>query len=120
MMGFIHPRLFLTVVTVVQILEYGQSHLLSITQSSEEKSYVSVLGDPGMKNPNSRFALEAWNFCNEVGMEAPHMGSPRMADCADLYCPENIAGLLFLIVKFGIFLQKYLMWFFPFILGLNG
>ncbi|KAL2467488.1 hypothetical protein Fot_51013 [Forsythia ovata] len=40
-----------------------------------------------MKNPNARFGLEAWNFCNEVGIEAPQMGSPRMADCADLYCP---------------------------------
>ncbi|KAF5479435.1 hypothetical protein F2P56_000255 [Juglans regia] len=49
--------------------------------------YISAIGDPGMKNPNVRVALEAWNFCNEVGMEAPHMGSPRLADCADLYCP---------------------------------
>lgn len=40
-----------------------------------------------MKNPNVRVGLEAWNFCNEVGAEAPKMGSPRLADCADLYCP---------------------------------
>lgn len=58
--------------------------------SSEEpgNSYVSAIGDPGMKSPNARFAWEAWDFCNEVGAEAPHMGSPRMADCADLYCPS--------------------------------
>lgn len=53
--------------------------------------YVSAIGDPGMRNSNVRVALEAWNFCNEVGIEAPNMGSPRLADCADLYCPL-IAG----------------------------
>ncbi|XP_022949175.1 uncharacterized protein LOC111452605 [Cucurbita moschata] len=47
-------------------------------------SYISAIGDPGMKNPNVRVALEAWNSCNEVGAEAPTMGSPRLADCADL------------------------------------
>lgn len=93
MMDFFHLRLFLPVLIVLQILEFGQSHLTSITQLSEENSYLSVLGDPGMKNPNSRFAFEAWNFCNEVGFEAPNMGSPRMADCADLQCPK-IAGIL--------------------------
>ncbi|KAH6834024.1 calcium/calcium/calmodulin-dependent Serine/Threonine-kinase [Perilla frutescens var. hirtella] len=74
--------------TVLQILEFGQSHLVSKTQLLQENSFTSVLGDPGMKSPNSRFAFEAWNFCNEVGMEAPKMGSPRLADCADLYCPD--------------------------------
>lgn len=98
-MGFVHPRMFLTLLTAVRILEFGQSHLVSITKLSEENSYVSVLGDPGMKSPNSRFALEAWNFCNEVGMEAPNMGSPRMADCADLHCPE-ITGFFLLFFFF--------------------
>ncbi|CAH8272776.1 unnamed protein product [Arabidopsis lyrata] len=37
-----------------------------------------------MKNRNVRVA---WNFCNEVGDEAPSMRSPRLADCADLSCP---------------------------------
>lgn len=93
-MGFFHFLLFSTVVIVLlQILEFGQSRLASETQFLEENSYASILGDPGMKSPDSRFAFEAWNFCNEVGMEAPNMGSPRMADCADLYCP-NITGLL--------------------------
>ncbi|KAL1196004.1 hypothetical protein V5N11_030070 [Cardamine amara subsp. amara] len=49
--------------------------------------YITALGDGGMKNPNTRIALEAWNFCNEVGNEAPSMGSPRFADCAPLSCP---------------------------------
>ncbi|KAJ0110906.1 hypothetical protein Patl1_00786 [Pistacia atlantica] len=31
-----------------------------------------------------RLGFEAWNFCNEVGEEAPGMGSPRAADCFDL------------------------------------
>ncbi|VVB08673.1 unnamed protein product [Arabis nemorensis] len=53
----------------------------------EAEKYVSALGDGGMRNRNTRIALEAWNFCNEVGSEAPTMGSPRLADCADLSCP---------------------------------
>lgn len=40
-----------------------------------------------MKSQSIRVGLESWNFCNEVGQEAPNMGSPRAADCADLYCP---------------------------------
>lgn len=58
----------------------------AITRASSLE-YVSAIGDPGMKSPNVRVALEAWNFCNEVGMEAPKLGSPRLADCADLCCP---------------------------------
>nr|POF07939.1 hypothetical protein CFP56_45237 [Quercus suber] len=46
-----------------------------------------------MKSPDVRVGLEAWNFCNEVGMEAPNMGSPRLADCADLWCPLIIDSL---------------------------
>ncbi|XP_021729536.1 uncharacterized protein LOC110696527 [Chenopodium quinoa] len=55
--------------------------------TNASKNYISAIGDPGMKNPNTRIGFEAWNFCNEVGFEAPHMGSPRLADCADLQCP---------------------------------
>lgn len=54
--------------------------------------FVSAIGDPGMRSSSIRVAFEAWNFCNEVGSEAPEMGSPRMADCADLYCPLIIQG----------------------------
>ncbi|KAI4319917.1 hypothetical protein MLD38_033456 [Melastoma candidum] len=45
---------------------------------------VSAVGDPGMRRDGLRVAFEAWNFCNEVGAEAPGMGSPRAADCFDL------------------------------------
>ncbi|CAN6338098.1 unnamed protein product [Urochloa humidicola] len=51
--------------------------------------YVSAVGDPGMRRDGLRVAWEAWNFCNEVGQEAPGMGSPRGADCFDL---ETRAG----------------------------
>ncbi|TKY52408.1 hypothetical protein E2542_SST23930 [Spatholobus suberectus] len=51
---------------------------------STEQSHVSAVGDPGMQRDGLRVAFEAWNFCNEVGQEAPHMGSPRAADCFDL------------------------------------
>ncbi|KAJ0829583.1 hypothetical protein HanPSC8_Chr15g0645521 [Helianthus annuus] len=44
----------------------------------------SAVGDPGMKRDGLRVAFEAWNFCNEVGTEAPSMGSPRAADCFDV------------------------------------
>lgn len=38
-----------------------------------------------MRRDGLRVGLEAWNFCNEVGEEAPSgMGSPRAADCFDL------------------------------------
>ncbi|KAA8517267.1 hypothetical protein F0562_017560 [Nyssa sinensis] len=37
-----------------------------------------------MRRDGLRVAFEAWNFCNEVGKEAPGMGSPRFADCFDL------------------------------------
>nr|GMC92491.1 uncharacterized protein LOC109148798 [Ipomoea batatas] len=57
---------------------------------SSKDSYVSAIGDPIMRNPNSRFALEAWNFCNEVGEEAPNLGSRRLADCVDLYFPTHM------------------------------
>lgn len=70
--------------------------IVSVADSTD--SYVSSLGDPAMKNPNARFAFEAWNFCNEVGSEAPNMGSPRLADCADLQCstPSAPGSLYFL------------------------
>ncbi|KAI3460733.1 hypothetical protein Pfo_017396 [Paulownia fortunei] len=45
---------------------------------------ASAVGDPGMRRDGLRVAFEGWNFCNEVGKEAPDMGSPRAADCFDL------------------------------------
>ncbi|XP_077231318.1 uncharacterized protein LOC143864288 [Tasmannia lanceolata] len=58
----------------------------------ETKSYISALGDPGMRRDGLRVALEAWNFCNEVGEEAPFMGSPRAADCFDIHNVSAYAG----------------------------
>ncbi|XP_049378673.1 uncharacterized protein LOC125843579 isoform X2 [Solanum stenotomum] len=82
-MGFCWSSLLLSlVVVVVHICDLGYAD-----------SYVSAIGDPGMKNPNSRFAFEAWNFCNEVGSEAPRMGSPRLADCADLHCSTSLTDI---------------------------
>ena len=49
-----------------------------------EENHVSAVGDPGMQRDGLRVAFEAWNFCNEVGQEAPGIGSPRAADCFDL------------------------------------
>ncbi|CAL5403145.1 unnamed protein product [Camellia sinensis] len=49
-----------------------------------EEPYKSAIGDPGMRRDGLRVAIEAWNQCNEVGKEAPNMGSPRMADCFDV------------------------------------
>ncbi|KAG8364827.1 hypothetical protein BUALT_Bualt18G0039100 [Buddleja alternifolia] len=37
-----------------------------------------------MRRDGLRVAIEAWNQCNEVGEEAPNMGSPRKADCFDI------------------------------------
>ncbi|PWA84988.1 hypothetical protein CTI12_AA154490 [Artemisia annua] len=52
-------------------------------------SSSSAVGDPGMKRDGLRVAFEAWNFCNEVGTEAPLMGSPRAADCFDISSGEE-------------------------------
>ena len=53
--------------------------------NGSESEYVSAVGDPGMKRDGLRLAIESWNQCNEVGEESPHMGSPRAADCFDIY-----------------------------------
>ncbi|CAK9158365.1 unnamed protein product [Ilex paraguariensis] len=89
MMGFLSLSscLLLLLVRHLVIITLCDDDEVASMAISPEKRYISVLGDPGMQNPNARFALEAWNFCNEVGMEAPNMGSPRLADCADLGCP---------------------------------
>ncbi|GFQ00596.1 12-oxophytodienoate reductase 1 [Phtheirospermum japonicum] len=89
MVGFLSLSLFFTELVIsLLVLDFGQGcNLAYSAKLSKENVYVSAIGDPGMRSPNARFGLEAWNFCNEVGMEAPNMGSPRMADCANLYCP---------------------------------
>lgn len=57
---------------------------LRISGGLKEEDFASAVGDPGMKRDGLRIAFEAWNFCNEVGEEAPGMGSPRAADCFDV------------------------------------
>ncbi|KAK6133548.1 hypothetical protein DH2020_032677 [Rehmannia glutinosa] len=52
---------------------------------NSQNEYVSAVGDPGMTRDGLRLAIESWNQCNEVGEEAPNMGSPRAADCFDIY-----------------------------------
>ncbi|KAL9229564.1 hypothetical protein vseg_005017 [Gypsophila vaccaria] len=54
---------------------------------------VSAIGDPGMRRDSLRVAFESWNFCNEVGHEAPAMGSPRAADCFDLLPCKPLASI---------------------------
>lgn len=52
---------------------------------SVETQYISAVGDPGMKRDGLRVAIESWNQCNEVGDENQQTGSPRHADCFDIY-----------------------------------
>ncbi|GFP96958.1 hypothetical protein PHJA_001839900 [Phtheirospermum japonicum] len=52
---------------------------------NSEDEYLSGVGDPGMTRDGLRLAIESWNQCNEVGEEAPNMGSPRAADCFDVH-----------------------------------
>ncbi|KAL6008842.1 hypothetical protein ACLOJK_022068 [Asimina triloba] len=66
---------FLSLFVVMEVLTF-----ISIT----EQNYASPVGDPGMNKNGLRVAFEGRNFCNEVGYEAPEMGSPRAADCFDL------------------------------------
>lgn len=88
-MGLLNTAACVVLVVVSQLVAVSLGDYISTVS----EAYLSALGDPGMKNPNVRVALEAWNFCNEVGVEAPNMGSPRLADCADLSCPP-ITGML--------------------------
>ncbi|KAL0442606.1 UNVERIFIED_CONTAM: hypothetical protein Slati_1983300 [Sesamum latifolium] len=61
------------------------SSVVVLSTSSGQDEYVSAVGDSGMRRDGLRLAMEAWNQCNEVGEEAPGMGSPRAADCFDIY-----------------------------------
>uniref|UniRef100_A0A0D9WEI5 DUF7705 domain-containing protein n=1 Tax=Leersia perrieri TaxID=77586 RepID=A0A0D9WEI5_9ORYZ len=75
-----------TVLTILGFVLFlaASSAAQSITTHGGGGSYVSAVGDPGMQRDGLHVAWEAWNFCNEVGQEAPGMGSPRGADCFDL------------------------------------
>ncbi|KAH7545025.1 hypothetical protein FEM48_Zijuj01G0049700 [Ziziphus jujuba var. spinosa] len=50
-----------------------------------EDKYITAVGDPGMRRDSLRVAIESWNQCNEAGQETPQAGSPRAADCFDIY-----------------------------------
>jgi hypothetical protein len=65
---------------VLQLLVF-----LSAAETNDDGEYVSGVGDPGMRRDGLRLAIESWNQCNEVGEEVPQMGSPRAADCFDIY-----------------------------------
>ncbi|KAL3513439.1 hypothetical protein ACH5RR_026156 [Cinchona calisaya] len=103
-MGFVSSPCLIISIELLLAIFCEVRWLVSMAEALEQDSipYISALGDPGMKNPNARFGFEAWNFCNEVGSEAPNMGSPRLADCADLHCstpssaPAEIPGGLLL------------------------
>ncbi|XP_015875501.2 uncharacterized protein LOC107412270 [Ziziphus jujuba] len=56
-----------------------------VSSESVKNDYKSAVGDPGMRRDSLRVAIESWNQCNEVGEEAPQTGSPRAADCFDIY-----------------------------------
>ncbi|XP_004234077.1 uncharacterized protein [Solanum lycopersicum] len=58
---------------------------VSCVNLDHENGYISAVGDSGMRRDGLRVAIEAWNQCNEVGEEVPKMGSPRVADCFDVY-----------------------------------
>ncbi|CAI9778823.1 unnamed protein product [Fraxinus pennsylvanica] len=62
-------------------------------------SSVWAVRDPDMNRDGLRVAFEAWNFCNEVGEEAPGMASPRAADCFDLSVENGDKYSLFLELK---------------------
>ncbi|KAL0540472.1 hypothetical protein IC582_020478 [Cucumis melo] len=84
-MGSLFSRFFFLLLLSQLFFTQCSSHKSTECLPSHDSSdYISAVGDPGMKNPNVRVGFEAWNFCNEVGAEAPNMGSPRLADCADL------------------------------------
>ncbi|XP_072964825.1 uncharacterized protein [Typha angustifolia] len=77
-----------SLLSLLLLLLISSSFLLRVTGAGkgegEEEEYYSAVGDPGMRRDGLRVAWEAWNFCNEVGEEAPQIGSPRGADCFDL------------------------------------
>lgn len=75
-----------------------------VASQSQQSDYISAIGDPGMRRDSLRVAIEAWNQCNEVGQEAPAMGSPRMADCFDVdnsSSPGVIYIYIYILISFS-------------------
>ncbi|TXG47669.1 hypothetical protein EZV62_026963 [Acer yangbiense] len=71
-------------VSVVVVLFLCNNGWFAIARA-DQTGYISAVGDPGMKRDSLRVMIKLWNQCNEVGEEVPHMGSPRAADCFDIY-----------------------------------
>lgn len=69
----------------LRLLVLGLAFLSGVVALNFEDGMVSAVGDSGMRRDGLRVAIESWNQCNEVGEEAPNMGSPRAADCFDVY-----------------------------------
>ncbi|KAF9590809.1 hypothetical protein IFM89_038401 [Coptis chinensis] len=65
---------------------------ISAVAGDPGNDYLSAIGDPGMQRDDLRVAIESWNQCNEVGDETPGMGSPRAADCFDVYKSSTQGG----------------------------
>lgn len=87
------PCTFLLVLALVKLFSEGV-----LTVKSE---YISAVGDPEMRRDSLRVAIESWNQCNEVGQENPQIGSPRAADCFDIYkvySPQENSKLPILLV----------------------
>lgn len=87
------PCTFLLVLALVKLFSEGV-----LTVKSE---YISAVGDPEMRRDSLRVAIESWNQCNEVGQENPQIGSPRAADCFDIYkvySPQENSRLPILLV----------------------
>lgn len=57
--------------------------LCTLAVRAAAQSYVTVLGDPGMRNAQPSVGYEGWNFCNGALAPAEYNQSvsPRMADC---------------------------------------
>lgn len=69
---------------VFSLLVFFSTGKVFSDNGGSKKEYLSAVGDPGMRRDNLRVAIESWNQCNEVGEEPP-TGSPRAADCFDIY-----------------------------------
>lgn len=82
--------------------------LCGVVAVNDSSDYISAIGDPGMTRDGLRVAIESWNQCNEVGEEAPNMGSPRMADCFDVNHFGQFA-LLLILVSFCLFFIIFIL-----------
>ena len=90
------PCSFLFVLVLGELLFEGFVNVKS--------EYMSAVGDPEMRRDSLRVAIESWNQCNEVGQENSQTGSPRAADCFDIYTvysPQTKSRLPILLYSFA-------------------